>query len=216
MNIKENIINYIKHNRVSSTEVSDCLDKSGAISNILPINSGHFSVGNVFWTFAFSGSNWNIHDQIRGISKGDILIVSSYECNEKAMFGDLVSKYVLLYKQAASIVALGNLRDAPRLKKENWPIWCYGFNPVGCNNEKLEINSSLLNLIHNDHAYYNDSIAVCDDTGVVIIPKNHQNQDFLSRLEFIEEQEDLWYDCIDRKKWSTFDTVCLKLYKKDK
>jgi hypothetical protein len=31
-------------------------------------------------------------------------------------------------------------------------------------------------------------------------------------LEFIEEQEDIWYECIDRRKWSTFKTICQKAY----
>jgi len=34
----------------------------------------------------------------------------------------------------------------------------------------------------------------------------------LKRLEFVEAQEDIWYECVDRRKWSTFDTVCLKKY----
>ncbi|NWP75080.1 RraA family protein, partial [Escherichia coli] len=61
-------------------------------------------------------------------------------------------------------------------------------------------------------ADYHDSIAVCDDSGVVIIPKAHHNQAFLDKLDWIEEQEDIWFDCIDRRKWSTFETVCLKRY----
>ena len=31
----------------------------------------------------------------------------------------------------------------------------------------------------------------------------------------IEEQEDIWFDCIDRRKWDTFDTVCMKKYLND-
>ena len=38
------------------------------------------------------------------------------------------------------------------------------------------------------------------------------NKDFLEKLDFIELQEDIWYHCIDTKKWSTFETVCLKKY----
>ena len=61
---------------------------------------------------------------------------------------------------------------------------------------------------------FNGSIAVCDDSGVVIIPKENHNQEFLKKLDWIEEQEDIWFDCVDRLKWDTFDTVCLKKYKK--
>ena len=59
---------------------------------------------------------------------------------------------------------------------------------------------------------YEGSIAVCDDTGVVIVAEHEQTEDFVSRLEFIEEQEDIWYECIDRRKWSTYKTICEKAY----
>jgi hypothetical protein len=35
------------------------------------------------------------------------------------------------------------------------------------------------------------------------------------KLEWIEEQEDMWFDCVHRRKWSTYDTVCLKKYLQD-
>jgi regulator of RNase E activity RraA len=59
---------------------------------------------------------------------------------------------------------------------------------------------------------FHGAIAVCDDTGVAIIPKEKHTEDFIDKLKWIEEQEDLWYDAIDRKKLSTFKTVCLKKY----
>jgi hypothetical protein len=31
----------------------------------------------------------------------------------------------------------------------------------------------------------------------------------------IEEQEDVWFNCIDRLKYSTFETVCLKKYEEN-
>lgn len=55
-------------------------------------------------------------------------------------------------------------------------------------------------------------MAVCDDSGVVVIPKHELTEAFLQKLAAIEEQEDIWYDCIDRKKWSTYRTICLKDY----
>lgn len=109
---------------------------------------------------------------------------------------------------------MGNLRDIPRLMKENWPIWCMGYTPIGCVNAKPEENMNQ-EIIKQRQEQYKNSIAVCDDSGVVVIPKDKINQDFYKRLEFIEEQEDIWYECIDRKKWTTFDTICLKKYLKE-
>lgn len=62
---------------------------------------------------------------------------------------------------------------------------------------------------------YDGSIAVCDDTGVVIIPKELHTEEFLEKLDFIENQEDIWFECLDHKKWNTYDIVCLKKYKSE-
>ena len=59
---------------------------------------------------------------------------------------------------------------------------------------------------------FQGSVAVCDDSGVVIVPKEQVTEDFYDKLVKIELQEDIWYDCIDRKKWSTYRTICLKEY----
>lgn len=210
---KERIINYIKRNRVSTTEVADALNKKGAIPYIKSINKGYFKVGNVFFGYACNGTNWDVHEQIQGVKEGDIVFIDVFDCDDKAIFGELVSKYLLLYKQASAIVVNGNLRDAPKLIKENWPIWCLGFNPIGCNNKKIDkFSEEQLQNIKLSCEKYNNSIAVCDDCGVVIIPIEYHTDEFYKRLEFIELQEDVWFECIDKYKMSTFETVCLKKY----
>ena len=45
--IQKEIIAYIKRNRVSTTEVADCLGKTGAVANVHAVNRGHFCVGAV-------------------------------------------------------------------------------------------------------------------------------------------------------------------------
>ena len=209
--LQEKMISYLKENRVSSTEVADAMYKKGAIENVQAINRGHFCVGPLRWIYAWQGSNWDVHEQIQNVKKGEVVLIECFNCDNKAIFGDLVSKYLILYKQASAVVVQGKLRDIPRLIKENWPIWCNGFTPIGCVNNKPDIEMDK-KIIEQRREYYKNSIAVCDDSGVVIIPQEKINDEFYKRLEFIEEQEDIWYECIDRKKWSTFDTICLKKY----
>ena len=205
------IIDYIRRNRVSSTEVADCLGKSGALPNVMPVNRGHFRVGRVTWVYAYEESNWPIHEQTQTVPEDTIIVVDDLGCGGRALFGDIVAKYLLLYKQSLALVTTGPLRDASRLIKENWPIWCTGYTPVGCFNRKPE-QAPDQNLVNQRAAMFNNAIAVCDDTGVVIIPEDQQNEAFIESLEFIEEQEDMWYECIDRRKWSTFKTICEKAY----
>lgn len=214
MNIKDKIIDYIKKNRVSTTEVADALGKTGAVEKVKPINKGHFKVGIIKWVFACDESNWTVHEQIKDIEESHIVFVDVFDCSGRAVFGELVSKYLLLYRQSEGIVVRGNMRDAASLLRQNWPIWCEGFNPVGCfNKEPSNIPDADALKQHRDE--YDGAVAVCDDCGVVIIPKNQLNEDFLADLQKIENQEDIWFDRLDHYKENTFDIVCKKKYMDD-
>ncbi len=212
MDITTEIIKKIKTNRISTTEVADCLDKTGAVKDVYALNRGHFRVGKIFWVYAWNESNWEVHEQIRDVQENDIVFIEPFNCKDRAIIGELVTKYILLYRQAGALVVSGKLRDVPHLIKENWPIWFNGPNPVGCFNRPNYDNPMDETVIAQRKNDLNGSIAVCDDTGVVIIPKHHHNDEFMKKLDWIEEQEDIWFDCIDRLKWDTFDTVCLKKY----
>ena len=63
--------------------------------------------------------------------------------------------------------------------------------------------------------YFDGAIAVCDDCGVVIIPRQMHTEGFMDKLRAIEEQEDIWFDRLDRRHENTFDIVCEKKYLKE-
>jgi len=209
--IQEKIIDLIKRNRVSTTEIADCMNKSGAIDAVRPLNKLKFAVGPVRWIYGYNESNWEVHEQIQHVEKGEVILVELFNCNNRAVFGSLVSKYLILYRQCAAIVVLGHMRDAHTLIKEDYPIWAYGVTPIGCFNKKniVEMDNGI---IKSRKGSYEGAIAVCDDSGVVIIPKEFINDQFVEKIEWIENQEDIWFDCIDRRKMNTYDTVCLKKY----
>ena len=214
MSITDRIIEYIQTNRVSTTEVADCLGKTGVLPDIYPINRGQFRVGRVRWIYAYNESNWDVHEQVRDVQKGEIVYIEVFDCADRAIIGELVSKFILLYRRAEAIVTNARMRDAHKLIKERYPIWCTGFSPVGCFNKKNEAGFDQ-NIIKQRREDMDGAVLVCDDSGVVLIPNKSMTEEFYSKLEAIEEQEDIWFDCIDRLKWDTFDTVCLKKYKNE-
>lgn len=212
--IKDQIIDFIKRNRVCTTEVADCLGKSGALENVMPINQGQFKVGNVHWVYTHEESNWEVHEQVIDTKENDIVFIEAFDCNNRAIIGELVTKYIILYRQASAIVCNAKFRDAAALLKEKYPVWCTGFTPVGCFNRKpmKELDTEI---ISQHRAMYDGAIAVCDDCGVVIIPKELHTEEFLQRLHHIEDQEDIWFDRLDHYKENTFQIVCLKNYLKE-
>lgn len=212
--IREDIIDFLIHNRVSTTEVADVLGKSGAIDEIKPVNFGHYRAGTVEYVYAYDESNWTVHEQIERLPEGSIVFIDAFNCGNRAIFGELVSKYLLLYKQSKAIIVNGNIRDLAEIHRENYPIWAKGSNPVGCFNRRPEKSIEGME-INERKEYYEHSIAVCDDCGVVIIPKNKIDEHMLVALQGIEDQEDIWFDRLNHFKESTFDIVCKKTYLQD-
>ena len=177
MNIQKNrtqAIELIENNRISTTEIGDVLGKTGQVEGVYPLNRQQFRAGEVVCIYAINNSNYEVHKQVAELDLADkILFIYNVNC-DKAIFGDLVSKYILLYKRAKAIVINGILRDIPDLIKENYPIWLNGKSPIGCVNRKNgpDIDPELYKEIKEK---YDGSIMVCDDSGVVMIPKEKIN-----------------------------------------
>ena len=212
MEWNQKIAELIETNRIGSTEVADALNKSGVIEGMLPISNGRHVTGDVHYVYAYDETNWPLHEQIQEIPENWILYVDSFNCNEKAIFGDLVSKYLILYKKVKGIVVNGYMRDIPDIRKYLFPIWCKGFTPLGCNNKKQIINDEYIKIIEERKNLMENGILTCDDSGCTLIKSDLINSETYAKLELIELQEDIWSFCINTLKWSTYDTVCLKKY----
>lgn len=206
------ILETIRKNRISSTEVADALGKKGAITGITALNRGHFIVGTVYYVCTWDESNWPLHEQIQDFPKDSIVYVDTIQCEDKAVFGDLVAKSLLLYGGAKGVVVNGFLRDIHRLKKENYPLWCKGVTPVGCFNKEVSLRPEVIEYQSLQRQRFSGAIIVADDSGCVLVEKAEQSREFLEKLEFIELQEDIWYFCIDTLKLSTYETICKKTY----
>lgn len=215
MNYLKEALNLIESNKISSTEVGDVLGKTGQIDGVHALNAGMFKAGEVKIIYAINNSNYEVHKQLAECDdiNDKILFVYNVNC-DRAIFGDLVTKYIMLYKRAKAIVINGKLRDAHTLIKEKYPIWLEDVSPIGCVNRVNgpDIDSTLLQELKDK---YDGSIMVCDDSGVVMIPKDKIDEKLITKLEFIEFQEDIWFYCVDTLKMSTFETVCEKKYLKD-
>ena len=214
--LKARMINTLERNRISTVEVADALGKSGVLAGISPLNQRRFAVGEVHYIYTWDESNWPLHEQITHVPEDSIVFIDSYQCGDKALFGELVAKYLLLYRKAQAIVTNGPVRDAHRMLKEGWPIWCQGVTPLGCHNRAVPLHPEVVAWSEQRRTALEGGILVCDDSGCPLIAPELITPDTLRKLEFMELQEDIWFYCIDTLKWSTFDTVCLKRYLEDK
>lgn len=207
----EQIVDLIATNRISTSEVSDCLGKTGALKGMRPLNQGHFRVGPVRFIYAYNESNWELHEQAQDVGKGEVVVCEAIDCGDFGLFGGLVAKFLVLYRGASAIVVKGLVRDAAWLIREDFPVWSEGVTPLGCFNRKNEAGPDP-NLLAEMQARYDGAIAVCDDSGVVIIPGDQVTETFIDKLHWIELQEDAWFHSIDTDKLTTYETVCQRKY----
>ena len=213
--VKEKIIQFIRDNRMGTEEIADCLGKSGLLENAKTIKKGNYCVGEIQYVYGYDDSNWPIHEQIRNLEPGKILFVDDINVNNRALFGQLVSAYILKKKQALGIISQGFMRDLAGLIEDDAKVWCSGITPIGCFNKKVELSDSVKRISSYHREYYEGSIAVCDDSGVVIIPKDKIETAFFEKVVNMHEQEAIWFDCVLNRNWNTYDTVCLKKYLED-
>lgn len=211
MDLNDEIVELIQRNRISTTEIADALGKKGSIPGVVPLNSLKYAVGKVRLIEPLNDSNYILHRELELVQPGEVIHIRPINFSNVAVFGDLVAKYALLYKQAAAIVVEGNVRDTARLVKEQYPIWYKGSNPVGAINSKSHDDSS------GEHSSNSkNGIAICDEGGVVIIPSTSVDLKLSGKLQYIEALEDLWHYCLNTLKWSTYDIVVKKRYLEDR
>jgi 4-hydroxy-4-methyl-2-oxoglutarate aldolase len=214
MNLIDQIIDFCKKNRISTTEVADALGKCGVFPKVLPISTNMYRVGPVRCVFTANNSNWDVHEQIRHVKDGEVVIIFTHGCDDgRAIIGDLISKYVLLYRGATAIVVQGPVRDAAALRREGFAIWSDGVSPLGCFNKPVDAYPATMEA--EVRARYDGSLAVCDDGGVTIIPRESLDAVMLERLHKIQMQEEIWFFCLDILKWDTMKIVCEKAYLKE-
>ena len=210
INYTEEIVKFCIRNRVSSTEAADALNKSGVHGEFQPINDSHYSVGRIKCVFTANKSNYEMHSQIEKVEPNDVVVIFTSNCDNFAIFGELVAKYLLLYKQASGVVVFGKIRDKAAVTTKSYRIWSQGFTPLGCNN--LQVENFDPKLAEEIREKFEGGIAICDAGGVTLIEANLVNSATLERIKEIEALEDLWFYCLDVLKWSTYVIVCEKKY----
>ena len=213
--MRDKILDSIRTNRISTVEVADALGKTGVLPEIYALNAGKYIAGEVFYTCAWSESNWSLHEQIQEVPEGKIVYVDSIHCGKRAIFGDLVAKWLILYRKASGVVVNGYVRDIHRLKKEGYPIWCTGTTPLGCFNRDVPLTEEVSEYINSQRKIFEGAILIADDSGCTLIESQKQTPNLLERINFIELQEDIWYFCTDTLKLSTYETICKKKYLED-
>ena len=211
----DEVIKEIRTNRISTTEICDALGKKNALENIKILNQGKYIAGKVKYVCTWSESNWPLHEQIQEIEEGVILYVDQFRCNDRAVLGDIVCKQLFTYQNIQGLIVNGLVRDAHRLIKEGYNIWCKGTTPLGCFNKEVHVDEEVNDYITKNKARFSNALITADDSGVVLIESEKIDRKLVENLKKIELQEDIWYYCLDTLKMNSYEIICQKRYLHD-
>jgi regulator of RNase E activity RraA len=195
------LLETIKSLDLGSSEIADALGKTGSLE-VQPINSGKKVYGECYYVPAFENTNWDVHEKIQFIPEKAVAVIVGIN-TDRAIIGDLVCEYLFEFKKVTAVVVVGKIRDIQTIKDRNWPVWCRGFSPIAAFNKKdLPSETSTCQSIVWKEVLEN-TIAICDETGVVVIKKNFPIENIIA----ISEKEKFWHEQLKLGK-STFEIVC--------
>lgn len=111
--------------------LGDAGDRLGfADADIRPVwNSGPL-VGPALTISTRAGDNLGIHDALRQARAGDVLVISTEGCSDRALLGDLIAERAMK-AGIAGIVLDGAVRDVSGIRSAGLPVWATGVSAAG-------------------------------------------------------------------------------------
>ncbi len=190
MKVSDDIINKFKG--LDATCVSDALDRlgiSGGCHGISPIVAGAKAVGPAFTvSYVPCGvEKGTVGDFLDDVEPGQIVVLDNAGRTYCTVWGDIMTVYSQK-KGIAGTVIDGVCRDLPRILETGYPIFTRGrFMMTG--KDRVEVAGINVPVsIGNVQACPND-IVVCDDTGVLIVPKGNASEVLETALQIDEAEQ---------------------------
>jgi len=195
--MKDKILDFIKDNKFSTSDVADALGRKGELKDIKLISGNKYVVGEISAVYACKGSNYVTHKMLKGLEPNKIVYIENVQCEEVSLIGGLICKYIFDYKAGLAVVCNGNVRDVHDLMK--YPVWCKGFSPIVCDKVPIYLDKFESEL--------DGGIMVCDICGCVAIRPEELTEELYQSLEHIKHREIGWFVALERG-FSTFEITC--------
>ncbi len=154
---------------IGAATVGEALGRSGDLgSDLRPIQQGTRIAGSAVTVLSWPGDNLMIHAAIEQCGPGDILVVATRSPSEQGMFGELFATSLQQRGVVGAIIGAG-VRDTQELRDMSFPVWARHINVMGTvKNTPGAVN---VPVILGGQAIDPGDILVCDDDGIVVVPR---------------------------------------------
>ncbi len=177
-----------KIQKVPSTCVADATDGMNNMDTaIKPLKAGYKVCGRAVTVKMPAGDNSAVLRAIRAAKQGDILVIDSKGYTSRAVAGDFVAGLAQILGLGGMVVD-GSIRDAIGIGNIGFPVFCRSVtSSASTKNDGGEIN---VPIVCGGVAVNPGDIVVGDDDGVVIVPKDREQEILLAaEKKLLKDQE---------------------------
>jgi RraA family protein len=158
---------------VPTSIISDSMRRIAGTRTLVPRHAHGEVVGTAYTVKVRSGDNLYIHDALRKIQPGQVLVVDGEGHKERALVGEIMMQ-VAKMRGVAGFVIYGAIRDSDAFKEHNFPCYSCGVthqgplkNGPGEHNVPIALENCIVSP---------GDIVVGDADGVVFVPQGQAQE----------------------------------------
>jgi regulator of RNase E activity RraA len=155
---------------------------------------------------------WSVFD---AVESGDVLVVQAFGDPYSGCMGDMLTTY-FKGRGGAGIVVDGSIRDWPKIREMDIPVWTKGFSPNYSSQTHLfpwaynvPVACSMVLVMPGD-------IIIADDDGAVVVPAKmapmvvehtleHEEWEVFSRIKLLEGGSIMKYYPLNDEGWAEYE-----------
>ena len=150
-----------------TANIADAMERFGCPRGVLPIWEGARVAAEAFTVLTRAGDNLFLHEAMRQIGPGQVMVVDGGGDESRALMGDLIGARA----QAAGVAGFvidGAVRDAPALRELRLPVFARTVTPAGPYKHgpgRLQVAVSIGGVVVRPGDF-----VIGDEDGVVVVP----------------------------------------------
>lgn len=147
--------------------IADAMDRFGCPRGVGPVWDGARLVGRARTVLTRAGDNLWVHEAMKTMRAGEVMVVDGGADESRALMGDLIGERAKSLGVSGFVID-GAVRDAPGLRDLGFPVFARCVTPAGPYKHgpgQLEVPVSIGGVV-----VMPGDIVVGDEDGVVIVP----------------------------------------------
>lgn len=115
---------------IPTSAVSDCMGRLSGTCALPPVHNGAWLRGTAFTVRVRAGDNLYIHEALRRLTPGSVIVVDGAGCLDRALIGEIIMSLARV-RGATGFVIDGAVRDVAAFRAADFPCYARGVTHRG-------------------------------------------------------------------------------------